>query len=189
MAKIRSFICIELPDDVKTEIGRFQGQFKGEPVSVSWTKPENIHLTLKFLGDVEEARLTDVDRVLTDVAGRFSPFELVARGCGVFPNERAPRVLWIGVGEEGGHLPRLAGAIEEAMAGLGFAREDRPFQAHLTIGRIRAATGARELARKFLALDFSTRQFRADRITLMRSDLRPSGAIYTPLRIIPLGSS
>lgn len=189
MAKIRSFICIELPDDVKTEIGQLQAHFKGEPVSVSWTKPENIHLTLKFLGDVEEVRLTDVRRVLSDVARRFGPFELVARGCGTFPNERNPRVLWIGVTEDEGHLLRLAGAIEEAMAGLGFAREDRPFKAHLTIGRIRAATGARELARKFLALHFSTRRFRADRITLMRSDLRPSGAVYSPLHIIPLGSS
>lgn len=183
---VRSFICIELPDEVKSEIAQFQARFKGEPASVSWTKPENVHLTLKFLGDVEEERLAEVHRILVEVAACFSPFELAASGCGVFPSERNPRVLWIGVREDEGHLQRLARAVEDAMAGLGFAREDRPFQAHLTIGRVRTAAGARELARKLIAQSFSSRPFRADRITLMRSDLRPSGAIYTPLHIIPL---
>lgn len=186
MMTVRSFICIELPDEVKSEIALFQARLKSEPASVSWTKPENIHLTLKFLGDVEEGRLTEIERTLESVAARFSPFELAASGCGVFPNERNPRVLWIGVREDEGHLQRLARAVEDAMAGLGFAREDRPFQAHLTIGRVRAAAGAHELARKLMAQSFPPRLFRADHLTLMRSDLRPSGAIYTPLDVIPL---
>jgi len=186
MVAIRSFICIVLPEELKAKIATVQSQLRGEPVDVSWTKPENVHLTLKFLGDVEEAQLDAIKEVVTQTAKAHSQFELVASGCGVFPNERNPRVLWIGLKDEEGRVQSLAQEIEEKLAAIGFAKEGRPFTPHLTIGRIRSGRNAREFARTFMAVDFPPHRFAVEQIVLMRSDLRPTGAIYTPLHSVNL---
>jgi 2'-5' RNA ligase len=181
MAAIRSFICIVLPEELKAKIAELQSELKREPVSVSWAKPENVHLTLKFLGDVEETQLEQVKEAVSQTAQAHARFELVVHGCGVFPNERDPRVLWVGLKDETGALQPLVQEIEDRLGAIGFAREERPFRAHLTIGRVRSGRNARELARKLTATDFPRHRFAVEQITLMRSDLKPTGAIYTPL--------
>jgi 2'-5' RNA ligase len=181
MAAIRSFICIVLPEELKAKIAELQSGLKREPVSVSWTKPENVHLTLKFLGDVEETRLEQVKEAISQTAQAHARFELIAHSCGVFPNEKNPRVLWVGLKDESGVLSPLVAEIEERLSRIGFAKEDRPFRVHLTIGRVRSRGNAQELARKLIASDFPAHRFPVERIVLMRSDLKPTGAVYTPL--------
>lgn len=186
MAAIRSFICIDVPGEVKAAIERVQAKLRRLPVEVSWTRPANVHLTLKFLGEVEEARLGRVGEVLDAIARDCAPFELVTDRGGVFPTADRPRVLWIGVRDERGLLRALVAQVEDALAQYGFTRELRPFTAHLTVGRVRSERSARELARLFLAEEFPSHRFRVTHLILMRSDLRPDGALYTPLHIAPL---
>ncbi len=184
--KIRSFICLDVPSDVKAHIEAMQAKLKRISADVSWTRPANVHLTLKFLGDVEEVRLRDLGGALDEIARRYAPFEVMTERVGVFPRADRPRVLWIGVGDECGLLRMLAADIEEVFARQGFAREARPFTAHLTIGRVRSERSVRELVRLFLAEDFPSTRFLVTELLLMRSDLRPEGALYTPLHRAPL---
>ena len=186
--KIRSFVCLDVPSDVKAHIEAVQAKLRHVPADVSWTRPASVHLTLKFLGDVEEARLQDLGSALDEIARRYAPFEMVTERMGVFPRADRPRVLWVGVGDERGVLQMLAADVEEVFARQGFAREARPFTAHLTIGRVRSERSARELVRLFLAEDFPRTRFLVTELLLMRSDLRPEGALYTPLHRAPLRS-
>lgn len=189
MAAIRSFICIVLPEELKAKIAELQSGLKREPVDVSWTKPENVHLTLKFLGEVEEARLEQVKEAVNQAAQAHARFELIAHGCGVFPSEKNPRVLWVGLKDESGALQPLVQKIEERLGAVGFAEEDRPFRAHLTIGRVRSGRNARELAQKLIATNFPAHRITVERLVLMRSDLKPTGAVYTPLHSAELQSA
>ncbi|MCS6815874.1 MAG: RNA 2',3'-cyclic phosphodiesterase [Blastocatellia bacterium] len=186
MAAIRSFVCIDVPQEVKAAIERVQAKLRRLPVEVSWTRPAGVHLTLKFLGEVEEARLGRIGEALDEIARSAAPFELVTGRGGIFPTADRPRVLWIGVRDEQGILRALVAQVEDALAQQGFARETRPFTAHLTIGRVRSERSARELARLFLAEEFPSYRFLVTHLILMRSDLRPEGALYTPLHIAPL---
>ncbi len=186
MAAIRSFICIDVPQEVKATIEGVQAKLRRLPVAVSWTRPEGVHLTLKFLGEVEAARLRHVGEALEAIARDYAPFELVTDRGGVFPTADRPRVLWIGVRDERGILRALVTQVEDALAQQGFAREARPFAAHLTVGRVRSERSARELVRLFLAEEFPSHRFLVTHLILMRSDLRPDGALYTPLHIAPL---
>jgi len=186
MVRIRSFVCLDVPSDVKGRIEAVQAKLKRISADVSWTRPANVHLTLKFLGDVEEARMRNLGDVLDEIAQRYAPFEVMTERMGVFPRADRPRVLWIGVRDERGVLQALAADVEEVFARQGFAREERPFTAHLTIGRVRSERSARELVRLFLAEDFPSTRFLVTELLLMRSDLRPEGALYTPLHRAPL---
>ncbi len=186
MTRIRSFICIDVPQQVKARIEDVQAKLRRLPADVSWTRPANVHLTLKFLGEVEEERLPALGEVLQEIARGHEPFELVTDRGGVFPTAARPRVLWIGVQDEQGRLRALVTDLEEAFSAQGFAREARPFTAHLTIGRIRSERSAREVARLLLEEDFPRYRFLVTHLILMRSDLRPEGALYTPLHIASL---
>jgi len=154
---------------------------------VSWVAVPNLHLTLKFLGGVEPDRLEAVAAALADVAPARPAFELVMRGLGAFPSPTRPRVVWAGV-RDGAEVVQLASAVEEALAGLGFPPEGRPFSSHVTLGRVRepqrdpalTAGLAEGAGREFGA-------FRVDQVALMRSDLSPRGARYTALGSWALG--
>ncbi|GBC83466.1 RNA 2',3'-cyclic phosphodiesterase [bacterium HR10] len=186
MVAIRSFICIDVPEEVKARIEAVQAKLKRVPADVSWTRPANVHLTVKFLGDVEEARVSVLRTVLDEIARGCAPFELVTGCGGIFPRADRPRVLWIGIRDERGALQALVTEVEDVLARHGFPREPRPFTAHLTIGRVRSERSAQELVRRFLAEEFPSYRFRVTQLILMRSDLRPEGALYTPLHIAPL---
>jgi len=183
---IRTFICIELPEGLKKKIGEIQAQLKHYSAGISWVRPQNIHLTLKFLGDVEEQRLPDLATAMGEIAARYSRFTLIPEGPGVFPHARSPRVFWLGIREDTGTLAHLQEEIEERLEELGFAREKRAFRPHLTIGRVRPYRKPKELTPAFLTIGFAADPFEVDHITLMRSDLKPTGAVYTPLRVINL---
>lgn len=156
---------------------------------VSWVAPANLHLTLKFLGDVEEARTETITTALAGAAARAAAFEMVVRGLGAFPSATRPRVIWAGVATDPGSLPSLARAVEEVLAAGGFPAEARPFSGHVTLGRVRMPRRDPALGEVLTGAEGEVfGAFRVERISLMRSDLSPGGSRYTELAGLPLAS-
>lgn len=155
---------------------------------VAWVPPENLHVTLKFLGSVEEERVGAVGRALAAVTAAARSFDLAIAGLSAFPTATRPRVVWAGVGAGGEQLAALAAAVEGALAALGFPPEDRPYVGHVTLGRMRQPRRDPILARALaVGAEQPFGRTSVDRLTLMRSDLSPRGARYTPLDSWPLG--
>lgn len=157
--------------------------------TVRWIPAENLHLTLKFLGDVEEARVPSIRAAVRDALMDNTRFRVTASGLGVFPDSRRPRVLWVGLASP--ELARLAGQVERALEPLGFGRTASPFRPHVTIGRWRRPESRDERLRGELARwrDHEFGEFRIDAATLFRSTLGPSGAVYDPLEVFPLDAA
>jgi RNA 2',3'-cyclic 3'-phosphodiesterase len=183
-------VAILLPDALRaalaTEIERLEPPARG----VGWVVAENLHLTLKFLGGVEPEHLERVVAALQATAAAATPFELALRGLGAFPSPTRPRVIWAGAHRGGEAVAALAARVDDALGPLDFPREERPFSAHVTLGRLREPRRDPALAEALAAgaeKDFG--RFRVEQMTLMRSDLSPRGARYTALAAWPLGRS
>jgi len=183
---IRTFICIEIPESIKERIGELQDKLRKSQAPVSWTRPSNIHLTLKFLGGVPVSRIERVGSALSRAARGIGPIEVVIGGSGCFPSPRSARVLWVGIETLPEGLQRLYSAIEDELAREGFPREKRKFSPHLTIGRVRVPGKGTEVAEKLIAEGFQSERFTATQVILMRSDLKPTGSIYTPQVVVVL---
>jgi len=183
---IRTFVAIELPKTLQRRIGELQDHLKQYPARVTWVKPENIHLTLKFLGNVPEGQLQALVGALEKAVKDIPSFKLSVSGTGAFPDERRPRVLWIAAHEETGVLQRLYGKIEEEFQRLGFERERRPYTPHLTIGRVKGDGAIGKVVTEMKSRGFETETFVVREVVLMKSDLKPTGAEYTPLKKLPL---
>jgi 2'-5' RNA ligase len=149
-----------------------------------WEKPEKMHLTLKFLGETEAARVTQVKDAAVRAAQGLAPFVLAIKGAGVFPPRGAARVLWLGVEDAGGGLARLQQRLENECAALGFPREKRAFKAHLTLARV--PEGAGELARRHQDTPFAAVEFTVGELLVLRSELGPGGSRHTTLARCPL---
>jgi 2'-5' RNA ligase len=151
---------------------------------VSWVRAENLHYTLRFLGEVEEPRLEAVRRAAGEAVRGGSAFRLAIGEAGAFPDFRRPRVLWIGARQGGPELERLARSLEEALRREGFGRSAKPFQAHLTLGRVRDPARGGGAAERLtartaeLAAGGSGPEFLVDRLTIVHSTLRPEGSLY-----------
>lgn len=193
MAGIRSFVAIELPDEVRIALADLQGELKTQapPKVVRWTRPSAIHLTLQFLGDVAPGKIEAAAEALRGTCAGQHPFTFELRGLGVFPNPSRPRIVWVGIAEPGGALAALQRGVTGALAPLGFEAEQRPYTPHLTIGRVAREAGRRELVE---VGELVTRtaggtlgQVFVEHITLMKSDLQPAGAVYSHLAVIPFG--
>ncbi len=180
---IRTFIAIDLPDAVRQNIAALQEELKRDREKISWTKPENIHLTLKFLGDTDESKIDDIANIISGIASEYPAFRLNVSDLGVFPNFRRPRVLWVGLPNPPAALLEIAEKIESGLAEMGFAKEARPFSPHLTIGRVKAPLSDRFIKR-LKNHAFAGGLFDVKEILIIKSDLHPQGAIYTPLRRI-----
>jgi 2'-5' RNA ligase len=183
---VRTFICIKIPESITERINRLQETLRQIDAQVSWTKPSNIHLTLKFLGGVEASRIERVSKALERAANGISPFEVEIGGAGCFPSPRSPRVLWLGFSNVPELIQQLYSNIEDELAREGFAREKRRFSPHLTIGRIRAPHNAAVVAGALIASGFEPETFIATEVILMRSYPKPTGSIYTPQAVIQL---
>ncbi|MEK7294601.1 MAG: RNA 2',3'-cyclic phosphodiesterase [Nitrospirota bacterium] len=188
---IRTFVAIELDTPLRKALAQVQADLRnrlqtamGPDVRIQWVKPESVHLTLKFLGDIPEERVSEIVTALARVAGAHIRSTVDVGGLGAFPDARAPRVLWVGLSGQVEGVKRLAAAVERALAELGFAPEPKPFNPHLTLARIkersrdvgRALAAGRMLER---AAPLGTVMVNA--IALMQSELKPSGAVYTKL--------
>ena len=179
---VRLFIALELSKRQKKEVGGFQEKAKKHLHYVRWVKPDNIHLTLKFLGETEEGKVEPVKGAIADVCAGLKPFSTRYGDSGVFPSERKARVLWVGIKEGEDSVCDLAEKVEEKMADLGYKKEKRSFHPHLTIGRPRNAPPANSI-KNFLSegKNFVSSDIVIDKVLLFESNLTRSGAIYRPL--------
>ena len=182
---VRCFVAIEIPEAVKAEIAELQRALKQFRARVSWARSESIHLTLKFLGNVESGLIPEVVGALDAAVSSSKAFMVRAEGVGCFPNSRRPRVMWVGLDGED-DLRVVQGAVESAMEPLGFERETRKFNPHLTLGRVKSTQGIDDVVRRMEQLGFVKREFPATEIRLMQSDLQPTGAVYTVIHTISL---
>jgi len=183
---IRTFIAINLPDSVRERIAEFQAKLKQDRADVKWVRPESIHITLKFLGDVEEEKMDGVAQAVQRSVEGMSAFTVSVEGTGTFPNDRRPRVLWVGVEEGAEKLADLAMNLDRELSGLGFEGEKRKYSAHLTIGRVRSLNRMDGTVESMRALGFEGEAFEVRDVVVMKSDLQPTGAVYTALRRINL---
>jgi len=185
--RIRAFVAVNISDAVRAALAEAQGQLRQVPADVSWTQPGNVHLTLKFLGEIGERGVARVGGTLVAAAAPHAPITATVAGFGVFPSKGPPRVVWAAVAEGAAALVSLQASVERALAALGFPREGRPFRPHLTLGRVRSPRNAAALVEAIAGLGGGLLgTFTAEHIDLMQSQLHPKGSIYTVLRHIPL---
>jgi 2'-5' RNA ligase len=184
---MRLFIAIELPDSIKQGIARVQEELRKAGANAGWTRPEGIHLTLKFLGEAPEAKVQEIMTVLTGAAKGSGSLNLEVAGAGAFPNAKSPRVLWTGVTGDTGKLASLQAAVEDAMERLGFEREARKFSPHLTVARI-TFPKPRDNWQQVIAgiQDVRLGRFAAGHVSLMKSELKREGAVYTEMGRVAL---
>lgn len=176
----RVFCAIDLPPDLKEKLARHvAGLRQAADVRASWTRPENVHLTIKFLGDIPLANVASVSQAAARASQSLSPFKLIAEQCGVFPTHGPPRVLWIGITDSVGKLAQLHSQLEEVSAIAGFPKEPRPFHPHLTIARLRHSMNARKLGAAHRALDFPPAEIDVSELLVIRSELGPAGSKYS----------
>jgi 2'-5' RNA ligase len=193
MATVRTFIAIELDEELRANLRDLQDRLRGQlaPRSVRWVRPQGIHLTLKFLGDTPVSRLDDIKAALAQAATEVGPFTFTVGGLGCFPNTRRPRVVWVGLQEPTGALVRLRDAVEAQVAPLGFPTEKRPFSPHLTLGRVQrraSKSEVHEIGEVVAASMIGTvDEMDVTVVCYIKSDLRPSGAVYTTLLEAELG--
>jgi 2'-5' RNA ligase len=186
---IRTFIAIELPEETRQKLAAIQEQLKQSRAAVRWVRPSSIHLTLKFLGNVHPEQVEDIAAAAALAVRDEAPISLCAGGMGAFPSVRKPRVVWVGLGGEVERLAKIQAGVESVLEPLGFAREGRGFRPHLTLGRVkdrRRLQGLIDAMSTLTLPEFNS--FDADEIILYKSDLRPTGAIYTKLHRIPLAA-
>jgi 2'-5' RNA ligase len=188
---IRTFVAIELDASLRNALAQVQAELRsrlrtamGSDARIQWVRPESVHLTLKFLGDIPEERVPDIEAALALVAGAQARCAADVQGLGAFPDARAPRVLWVGLSGKADRVTRLADAVDRALVGLGFTPESKPFTPHLTLARIKERS--RDIGRALAAGGMLERMtpvgtVMVNAIALMKSELKPSGAVYTKL--------
>lgn len=188
MSSLRTFVAIETSLKVRGHVVRLIERLRRTEAKVKWVAVDNLHLTLKFLGDVREAEIANVCQTVKQAVMGGRSFLLEVCGAGAFPNPARPRTVWIGVGLGVEQVCQLQAEVESALKQLGFPREGRRFRPHLTLGRVRGAAAAvRELGQQISALgDFEAGEFLVDEVVVFSSELTADGPIYSPLARIPL---
>ncbi len=189
---LRTFVAVELPQDVLAALGRSQRSLDARLRSraLRWTRPEGIHLTLKFLGDTPTELLPEVERRLQESLAGVPPFGLELAPLGVFPNARATRVVWVGLAGDLQALAEIQRRVEDSIAPLGYPTEKRSFSPHLTLARVADTATADE--RRDVGSAVATAappprtRFEVGEVSLMRSQLGPGGARYTRMLAVPL---
>jgi 2'-5' RNA ligase len=189
MTHIRAFIAVEIDDSVKEQLVAMQIKLRQAGAEVAWVRPEAMHLTLKFLGDIPEDGVPALGAALGEIAARHAPFRITAIGLSAFPRVDRPRVVWAGITDGARELTALAEEIEAALEALGYPRSDKPFQPHLTLGRVKGGEHLDRLARAVAAApDTPFGESDARAVRLMRSELLHDGPRYTVLaeaRLVP----
>jgi 2'-5' RNA ligase len=184
---IRAFIAFELPEKITSQIRGVQEGIKAHKFKIKWVQPQNIHLTLKFLGNIPASDTFKIQNAISEAVKGVEPILLAAKGIGVFPDLKRPRVLWVGIAGRKKALIGLYQALEESLEAIGFPKESRPFKGHLTLGRIRGKIISKRLVHVMDEfIDFETETFEANQIILFQSERLPSGAVYTKLASVKL---
>ena len=186
---MRAFIAIELPQEVRAVLARLQERLATAKADVKWTQGNDLHVTMRFLGDIDEAQRQGVEALLERVAQEQEPFTLSVGGAGAFPSIEAPRVIWAGLAEGGDCVRRLAEAIEREGVAIPLRREERSLSAHITLGRARSSKGLKALAQQMRGVAWQApAPWRVTTLTLYQSVLTPTGPRYTVLAEAPLGA-
>ena len=177
----RLFIALELPASVRRSVKDHIDRLRQEvpDVRASWTREENLHLTLKFVGDTPVTKVEALSAAAQRAANEVSAFEVSIGGCGAFPSHGQPRVLWIGINDASGELSNYFRALEDQCAIVGFPREERPFHPHLTIARLRQPHGSRRLVEIHKQAGFEPVPVNVRDVCLIKSELRNEGSRYT----------
>jgi 2'-5' RNA ligase len=180
---VRTFVAVEMNDTTRACARELIASLQAAAADVKWVEPEGMHLTLQFLGDVPLHEIPQICRAVERGAAGIAPFEMEVRRAGAFPDVKRPRTLWIGAGEGQREMVALHDAVEDALAKLGFRKEGRRFQPHLTIGRVRrGGPGLRELATLVQQrADFAAGRISVREVVVFSSDLRPGGPVYEAL--------
>jgi len=183
---MRAFIAIELSPDSRKRLAYLEEQLKSSGGDVKWVKPENIHLTLKFLGEIDDKTLEKITKIMEDIAVKEKPFYMRLLSPSAFPKINFPRVIWIGIDKGDSETKQIAKILEEEIAKVGIPKENRPFSSHITLGRVRSGLNRDKLAKnlEYLASNVpeDSPEFLVAKITLFKSTLTPSGPIYEALK-------
>ena len=189
---IRCFVAAELDENIRKQLAQLQDRLRRklppDTTSIKWVKPENIHLTLKFLGEVDDNIIPDICSAVSEAVRCFNPFDSEIADCGCFGSSSSARVLWVGINEGQDKLTDLARAVDKALATLDFPRERRKFSGHLTLGRIRSSKSGRlvhDVVQNLEPIQLGTQTI--SQLTVFQSELTRSGPIYTALHHAPLG--
>ncbi len=191
---IRTFVAVELADSIHRQLGRLQQNLRNDLAlpdrGLNWVRPDHIHLTLKFLGDVEDRRILDVCQAVSDAAADCPPFELDSAVVGSFPPNASARVIWAGIDSGVDPLARLQKSVEEALAAVGFPRESRKFSPHLTLARIKNIALGNQIRREIEAFPSPKLGTEwVEELTVFQSVLSRQGPDYTALHRAPLRKS
>ena len=192
MSALRLFLAIDIPPRAREIVTTVQNRFKTLGFKISLVRPGNIHLTLKFLGDTPLEQVANIKKSVSEAVDSISVFKVALDGVGVFPNFKKPRVLWIGLKDPHKHLKVLQENIDSKMMQLGFPREGKKFDPHLTLARIKHGQG--KIKKRFEGLKqevesvplIDSEFFQVDSVKLIQSELTPKGSIYTILEKFPL---
>jgi 2'-5' RNA ligase len=191
LINMRTFIAIELPQEIKNRLAQLQTLLKKSGADVKWVKPDNIHLTLKFLGEISEETLPKIIKIIESATLGKKQFEISLSSLGTFPEGKTPRVIWIGVNKGDQEIKNIAETLEEnILAGLDIPKENRPFSSHITIGRVKSNLNMGRLTKDLKEFEGyfgkETIEFKTSGITLFKSSLGPSGPSYEPLKVVNL---
>jgi len=178
---VRTFIAIQISDTMRRNLANLIADLKNTSGAVRWVSPENLHLTLKFLGNVEEKKTEDIGQGVSNACKGSAPFAMSLKSLGAFPSTRRPRVVWVGVAKGKDDLISLNEKIETQLEQIGFEKEKRKFSPHLTIGRLKREGRPGDLADR-LSVEFDGGECEVERVCVMKSTLTPSGAIYEELQ-------
>jgi len=183
---IRTFVAVDVPQQIKMELDKLIGELRPLAPDIRWVKAANLHLTLRFLGDIPKSSVSGLaSEIVKNIAG-FETFQLSLAGIGGFPNIHKPRVIWIGGGKGQEQLYQLARHIEKACIDSKFGMADKPFSSHLTIGRVKFPKADERLVSYIDSLKYESPIFPVEEVVIFKSDLMPSGPRYTRLESIRL---
>jgi RNA 2',3'-cyclic 3'-phosphodiesterase len=185
---MRAFIAIGLPQEIKDTLARLQAKLKTAGADVKWVEPKNIHLTLKFLGEIDDQAKERICAELPGICAGRKQFTISLFSCGAFPDANSPRVVWAGLEQGDKETKEIARAIEDTLQAIGIPREEREFSSHITLGRTRSSKNRQELARQLneRSLKPLEGKFNAAKITFFKSTLTPRGPVYEVIRDFPL---
>ena len=183
---MRAFIAIELSPDLRKRLASLEEQLKSSGADVKWVKPDNIHLTLKFLGEIDDKAIEKITKIMKDIAVNEKPFYIRLASPGAFPNKNFPRVIWIGIDKGDSETKKIAKILEEEITKVGIPQENRPFSSHITLGRVKSGLNREKLVKNLGVLANNapedSPEFLVTKITLFKSTLTPSGPIYEALK-------
>lgn len=187
---MRTFIAIELPQEIKNKLAEIQEELKKSAADVKWVEPANIHLTLKFLGEIDDKKQEKIIEIIEDASSKREPFKIEILSVGAFPKIDFPRVIWVDTSQGKDQVKEIALELEEKIAKLGIPKEERSFQSHITLGRVRSGLNKAGLVQELKKLIASgikeETAFEVTKITLFKSTLTPKGPVYEALRVASL---